>query len=308
MKVRARGFGTVANIASGFDLLGLCLTTPYDEVVAERRSEKGVSISVKGAYGAPLPVSPSTNTAGVAAQFILAKVAADFGVNLELHKYMPLGSGLGSSAASAAAAAVAVNALLPNPLPKEELLPAVVEAERVACGAAHADNAAPSLLGGVIFIKNNSPLSLLRLPFSSELSIAVIHPHIELKTEHSRAVLKREIPLRTVIQQQSFFGSLLLGFERGDLSLLRHGLSDIMIEPQRASIIPVFSAVKEAALVAGALGCSISGSGPSVFAIAPSKELCELVAREMAEAFRRAGLTSDIFVSSINREGASIIS
>jgi len=302
-RVRVFAPATVANVASGFDVLGFALESPGDAVRLTRSADRGVRVlSVTGDDG-KLPLDPKKNTAAVAVAAFLDRIGNPFGVDVELEKRMPLSSGLGSSAASAVAAVTAANLLAGTPLSPVELLPFTTEAERVACGSAHADNVAPSLLGGFVLIRSYDPLDVVRLPVPAGLSCAVVHPHTELRTEDARRVLKKEIRLSDAIRQWGNLAALVAALYNGDLALLGRSLQDVVAEPARSLLIPGFAQVKAAALAAGALGCSISGSGPSVFALCASTAEAARAGAAMAAAFKAAGLASDLYLSAVNPRG-----
>ncbi|MBI5524904.1 MAG: homoserine kinase [Deltaproteobacteria bacterium] len=294
---------TVANVAAGFDIMGFAVRAPGDEVTARLAGPPGVRIASIDGDGGALPREAQKNTAGVAALGLLSHVGSPAGVEIELRKRMPLGSGLGSSAASAAAAAVAVNELLGRPLNREALLPFCMEAERTACGAAHADNAAPALLGGFVLIRSCHPLDIVRIPVPEELACAVVHPHIEIRTEDARMILRNKITMKEAITQWGNTAGLIAGLTTGDYDLIGRSLNDVVIEPVRAILIPGFHRVKEAAAGAGALGCSISGSGPSIFALARGVESARKAGGAMSDVYREMGVECDLYVSEINRDG-----
>jgi homoserine kinase len=298
---------TVANVASGFDVLGFALERPGDRVRLTRKAEKAVRIlSVEG-DGGRLPLDPGRNTAAVAISRYLEALGRPFGVDIQLYKGMPLSSGLGSSAASAVAAVYAVNLLAGEPLQVTELLPFTMGAEQVACGTAHADNVAPSLLGGFVLIRSYEPLDIVRLPVPAGLSAAIVHPHTEIRTEDARRILKKELRLADAVRQWGNLAALVAALYEGDLQLLSRSLQDVVAEPRRALLIPGFDRVKAAALESGALGCSISGSGPSLFALCASTEIAERAGRAMQEEFASTGLESDVFVSPINPVGPRVL-
>lgn len=298
---------TVANVASGFDVLGFAIDEPGDVVSLRRTREKNVSVVSITGDGGKLPRDPARNTAAVAAAGFLKSIGSPFGVEIALEKRMPLSSGLGSSAASAVAAAFAANLLAGSPVPVRDLLPFTIEAERVACGSAHADNVAPSLLGGFVLIRSYTPLDVVEMPVPAGLACAVAHPHTELRTEDARRVLKKEIRLADAIRQWGNLAALVAALYNGDLGLLGRSLQDVVAEPARSLLIPGFDAVKAAALGAGALGCSISGSGPSVFALCATTETAARAGKAMAAAFRDAGLAADLFLSTVNTKGPVVI-
>lgn len=294
---------TVANVASGFDVLGFALETPGDAVTLRRvPGGKVTVVSIEG-DGGKLPRDPEKNTSAVAVAAFLGKIGAPFGIEIRLKKMMPLSSGLGSSAASAVAAVYGANLLAGSPLSTRELLPFTMAAEKVACGTAHADNVAPSLLGGFVLIRSYDPLDVVQLPVPRGLACAVVHPHTEVRTADARAILKKEIRLADAVRQWGNLAALVAALFNGDLALLGRSLQDVIAEPARSLLIPGFLSVKKAALAAGALGCSISGSGPSVFALCSSHESARGVGDSMAAAFTNAGLESDVYISQVNTRG-----
>jgi homoserine kinase len=298
---------TVANVASGFDVLGFALESPGDAVSLARVPGKTVSVVAITGDGGKLPRDPLKNTAAVAVSGFLAKIGFPFGVEISLEKRMPLSSGLGSSAASAVAAVFAANLLAGRPLATRDLLPFTMEAEKAACGSAHADNVAPSLLGGFVLVRSYDPLDIVQLPVPPGLSCAVAHPHAELRTEDSRRILKKEIRLSDAIRQWGNLAALVAALYNGDLGLLGRSLQDVVAEPVRSVLIPGFAAVKAAALAAGALGCSISGSGPSVFALCATTEVSTRAGEAMVAAFGKVGLSCDLYISAVNTKGPVVL-
>lgn len=308
-KVRAFAPASVANVGCGFDVLGFAIDDPGDEVVAELAEQAGIEIlSVDGDEGR-LPLETDRNTAGVAVRELLKELKADkeIGINLRIYKKMPLGSGLGSSAASSVAAVVAVNHLLGDPFSTKELLSFAVEAERVASGTPHADNVAASLFGGFILVRSNDPLDVISLDTPEKLHCTVIHPRIEIRTEDTRKILRQRIPLAKAVIQWGNVGGLIAGLLKSDYELIGRSLHDEIVEPIRSVLIPGYDDLKQAALKAGALGCSISGSGPSVFALSTSKKQAREVGKAMSQVLNAVGLESDLYVSMINRQGAAVI-
>ena len=298
---------SVANLAVGYDSLGLCLDGPGDEVIADLSDVPGVTIA--GVYGAggKLPTDPGKNTAGRAAQALLeAHGDPGVGVSLRIYKRMPFGSGLGSSSASAVAGAMATNEVLRRPFAKRDLLRFAAVGEQVADGAWHVDNVAPSLLGGIVLVRDNETLDVHRLLMPVGLRVCVVHPHVQILTKDARDILAPTVSLGAMVRQQSNLGGLIVGLYRGDLDLIRRSLVDHVVEPQRARLIPGFAEVKAAALAAGALGCSISGAGPSVFALCQNQLTAEEAGAGMARAFAAAGVECDVYQSAINPEGARL--
>lgn len=301
---------SIGNVACGFDVLGLCLDSPGDEIVARLCDKPGIHI--KAVYGdkGRLPLDVAKNTAGVAAKATLdyaiayEMVDSSLGIELEIHKKMPFGSGLGSSSASAVGGAMAVNEFILHPMDKRQLLPFALAGEAIASGGFHADNVAPSLLGGVILVKDHATADVFRLPAFKGLHVAVVYPYIEILTKTAREILSPVVALKDAVVQSASLGGFIIGMYNSDLGLIQRSLNDVLVEPQRAQLIPGFYSVKEAALNAGALGSSISGAGPSVFALCPNSLVAENAAAGMQKAFAEAGLKSDIFISKINQEGA----
>ena len=306
MSVSVFAPATVANVACGFDALGFAIHEPGDEVIVRKSAQSGLRIvAITGDEGR-LPLSVTKNTAGVSAQALLDETGYTGGIEMEIHKKMPLGSGLGSSSASSVAAVVAVNELIGSPFTRAELLRFATEGERAACGVPHADNVGPSLLGGFVLIRSYNPLEVVQLPVPDELWCSVIHPHVEILTEDARNVLRRRIRLEDAVVQWSNLGGLIAGLYQGDYQLIGRSLSDIIFEPTRSLLIPGFDMMKQAAMQAGALGCSISGSGPSVFALCRGEEIARAAADAMQHALTKAGLGSETYVSAINRQGPVI--
>lgn len=304
--VKAFAPASVANVASGFDVLGFAVQRPGDTVEARRRRLGGVTLREITGDGGRLPRG-DRNTVVVAVRSLLERLGEPFGVDLVLHKGMPVESGLGSSAASAAAALRAVNRLAGDPLNSEELLPCALEAERVAAGIVHADNAAPALMGGFILIRSVVPLDLVRLPVPSGLCVALLSPEIKISTRAARRMLPSKIPLTVAVSQWGNLAALVASLHSGDLSLMGRSLCDVVAEPIRSVLIPGFDRVKQAALDEGAIGCSISGSGPAVFALAASVAQATAVAKEMQGAFRSAGLEVSSYVSEIDTSGTRVV-
>lgn len=296
---------SVANVACGFDVLGFALDKPGDEIIVRFSDKPGLRITtITGAKG-KLPYEVEKNTAGFSAQRLLEHLGeTDRGIEMEIHKKMPFGSGLGSSAASSVAGVMAINELLRRPLEKRELLHFAVLGEQLADGAYHADNVAPSLIGGMILIRNNEDLDVHRLPLPKGLYASVVYPHVKILTKDARAVLSDQVSLSKCIQQSGNLAGLVVGLYNGDLGLIGRSLDDVIIEPQRAQLIPHFYDVKEAALTAGALGCSISGAGPSIFALSANSLIAENVGAAMEKVFHDAKIPNELFVSPINQEGA----
>lgn len=299
---------TVANVTCGFDILGFAVHEPGDVVELELTDQPGLEIvSISGDQGV-LPKDPEKNTVSVAIKFLLDHLQQSQGFKINLHKKMPLGSGLGSSAASAVAGVFAANELLGQPLKPMELLPFAMQGEETACGAAHADNVAPALLGGFVLIRSYQPLDVVKVPSPQELYATIIHPQIEIATKDARSILKKQVPMTQAIRQWGNVAGLVTGLITGDHSLIGRSMEDVIVEPVRAMLIPGFESVKESALNNGALGCGISGSGPSIFALSSNHHQAQAVGAGMAETLENMGIASDLFVSAVNQNGPLILS
>lgn len=305
---------TVANVGSAFDVLGFAVAQPGDTVTARHSATPGVTISEISGDNGVLSRDAQRNTAGVSVLALIrilqerdASRYTNIGIELSLQKGLPIGSGLGSSSASTVAAVVAANELLGAPLSRLELLPCAMEGERVACGAGHADNVAPAILGGFVLIRSYHPLDVIHLPTPSNAWVTVISPHLELKTQDARKVLKRSVALESAISQWGNVAALVAGIYQNDVKLMGRALEDKIVEPERAQLIPGYAAAKSAALAAGAAGCSISGSGPSIFALAESESQAVSIGQAMIGAFSSVGVASQAFTSQINSTGATIV-
>ena len=281
--VRIFAPATIANVGPGFDILGLCLNAPGD--VLEIKPVKDKTHRIINESGTDLPVDPAVNVSTVAIDALLNQIGSDRKFHLKFLQKIPPGSGIGSSAASSAAAVYGVNIILGKPFKKEELVRFAMKGEEAASGSAHADNVAPALLGGFTLIRSYQPLDIIPLRFPENLLCTVVHPDIRLATHDSRRILKDKIPLNTAIQQCGNLAGLVIGLLTGDFRLIAASLHDAIAEPERAFLIPGYKQVREAALEAGALGVSISGSGPSVFALAQDQETANKAGIGMKEAF-----------------------
>ena len=298
---------TVANVTCGFDILGFAVHEPGDEVVIETKADPGVDlVEITGDQGL-LPTDPAKNTVTVAMRHMLEQIPCAQGFQVKVHKKMPLGSGLGSSAASAVAGVYGLNQLLGAPLSPEELLPFAMQGEAIACGEAHADNVAPALLGGFVLIRSYQPLDVIPLQAPPDLYASIVHPHIEIATKDARSILKNKISLTDAVTQWGNVAGLVSGLHRGDYQLIGRSMTDVVVEPVRAMLIPGFGQVKNAALDSGALGCGISGSGPSIFALSKGLSIAQAVANSMGQAFDEMGIGSEQFVSQINSKGPQIL-
>ncbi len=299
---------TVSNVACGFDVLGFALHAPGDEVTA-RLAPSGVRIDeIIGDQGR-LPRDAAKNTAGVAAQALLTFLGETRGVTLTIRKGLPLSSGLGGSAASAVAAVVAVDGLFNARTPPATLMACAFEGERIGAGSAHGDNIAPAVYGGLVLVRVPNPPDVVRLPVPAGLTAVVIHPDLEIETARARALLGATVPLGDAIRQWANLGAFVDALHRSDFDLMARSLEDVIAEPRRASLVPGLAQIKQAAVGAGALGCSLSGSGPSLFALCRDAVSAQAVAIAMTAAVKQhIGGEPQTYVSPIAPQGARVIS
>ena len=299
---------TVSNVACGFDVLGFALDEPGDVVMAAPADTPGVTILDIVGDGGRLTRDPRKNTAGAAVAALLAHLQTTRGVALTIHKGLPLESGIGSSGASAVAAVVAANELLGRPVTPDVLLACAMAGEQAGCGAAHPDNVAPSLLGGFVLARNVHPPDVVQLPVPEGLACALLHPHLSVHTGTARALMGDTVPLTDAVRQWANLGALVAALFTSDRALLSRSLVDVVAEPKRAGLVPGFYDIKNAAIDAGALGCSLSGSGPSLFALAASMDVAREAGAAMQRAFsRHSDVGSDLFVSLVGRAGARVV-
>lgn len=296
---------TVANISCGFDVLGVALNAVGDEMLLKKTKTKGVIISA--IEGANLSFEIKKNAASVVALAMLNKVNANFGIDMQLFKKVKPGSGLGSSASSAAGAAFAVNELLGKPFTKLELTKFARIGEKIACGSPIADNVAAVIYGGFILVKSYNPLEIVKLPVPNDLWISIIHPQIEVKTEDARNVLQPNIPIADAVTQSANLAGLISGLYTNDYHLISRSLIDVIAEPYRKKLIPLFDEVKSSGMLNGALGVGISGSGPSIFALCKGEKIAKKVAQSMKEVYQNSTIDFKIYTSAINKQGIKIL-
>src|SRR5262245_861987 len=299
---------TVSNVACGFDVLGFPMEEPGDTVSARLTDTPGVRIDDVLNDGGRIPRDPETNTASVAAKAMLEALGETRGIALTITKGLPLSSGLGGSAASAAAAVVAVNALVGGNATVDQLVAAALIGEGLGAGGAHPDNIAPAICGGFVLVRYPNPPDIVRLPVPNGLTCVVIHPDLEIETARARALLGTTVPLKDAVRQWANLGAMVDALHRGDFDLLARSLEDSIAEPRRAPLIPGLAIIKKAATAAGALGSSISGSGPSIFALCRDPATADRVAAAMTAAVKAAiGGEPQTYVSSISSRGARVI-
>lgn len=305
-KIKIVAPASVSNLGSAFDAMGFALNVLCDEVIMEKNSDNRIIIkNIIGKYA--IPSNPQENVGTVALRNYLDKLETNCGFTITIKKMIKPGSGLGTSASSGAAVVAGANYLLGEPLKKEELVPFVMEGEKLVSGAPHADNAAPAVLGGIVLIRSNDPLDIIPLPVPGELNCIVVHPQVEVQTKKARQILKSTVLLTDAVKQWANVGGLVASFYESDYDLLKRSISDYIIEPQRSELIPGYFTLKNAAMEAGALGCNISGSGPAVFAFARGEENTRHVEKHMVNAYKKESIPFTHFHSKINLEGTKVV-
>jgi homoserine kinase len=297
---------TVANVGCGFDVLGLCLDKVGDQMVIRKTQRKGIYITK--IEGFELPYAVHENVAGVSALAMYNELNVDFGFEIEIYKQIKPGSGIGSSAASAAGSVFGMNYLLDNVFDKIDLIKFAMKGEAVASKSEHADNIAPAILGGFTLVKQNNPLEVIQLPTPKALNAVIVHPQIEIKTADSRAILPKTVALSDAITQWSNVGSLVHALHTSDYNLIGKSLKDVVIEPHRSKLIPNFNSLRKISLESGALGCSISGSGPSLFSLCEGLENARKVEANQRRFMTNIGIPFETHISKINTEGIKILS
>jgi homoserine kinase len=299
---------TVANVAVGFDILGFALDVTGDQATVTRIPERQVRIAaIHAPEGLSLPFDPRKNTATGGLISMIERLGLTHGFEVTIRKGIALGSGMGGSAASAVASGVAANALLDSPLPLLELMPFLLDGESLASGSRHADNLAPCLLGGLQLVRSLDPMDIISIPIPDELHCVLVHPHVEVETRGARGILRHEVPLGDFVHQSANLAAVISACHRGDYALLARALEDRIIEPQRAHLIPEFHAAKRAALAAGALGFSISGSGPSVFAWVEGEARAIQVKDALGQVYQRARVAVDLWHAPLSKPGARLL-
>jgi len=304
-KVRAKATATISNLNCGFDILGLAIREPFDFVELEMTGSGVVEIAgIKGCDS--LSNDPEKNVVGVALNAMISKSGTKAGFRAFIEKGITPGSGIGSSAASSAAAVFAANELLGRIFSLRELVTFAMEGERLASDAAHADNVAPAILGGITLIRSYEPLDIVSIHVPPELFCVVIHPDMEIKTSMAREILDKNIPLATAVKQWGNAAGLTAGLFSEDYDLIGRSLVDHVAEPKRSALIPGFHELKKAAVQNGALGAGISGSGPSVFALCRGEKSAEAVLKSMSKCMNGQAIKFNGYLSPVNMEGATI--
>lgn len=295
---------TVSNVGPGFDLLGFALEAPGDELMIQTNDEGILRTIDQSGFG--LPEDPEKNIAAISARSLLDELKSEQGFDLIFKRKIKPGSGIGSSAASCVAAAFGVNELLGAPFKTEELLPFAMEGEQTASGSFHADNVAPALLGGFTLVKGYDPLEIKHIPYPHDLVCALIHPDLEFKTSDGRKMLPESVPMNTALAQAGNLAGLIAGLITSDYGLIHRSIVDHFAEPYRTKQLPAFDELRKKAINSGALGCGLSGSGPSVFALCRSEEVAGLVAEVLKEHFEKYSISCDTYVSKVSEAGCKI--
>jgi len=306
--IRVFAPATVANVVCGYDVLGFAVDEPGDEVIMRLRDEPGVIITKISGDDGRLPYDPAKNTVSLSVQHYLRHIGRnDVGVEIELYKKMPIGSGLGSSAASTVAGLFAINTLMGDPLSRMELVPFAMKGEEMACGYGHADNVAPALLGGFVLIRSYEPLDIIKLPHPEALHTAIIFPQVDVPTRDARQMIRSKVLLKDAVIQWGNIAGLVSGLFMKDIDLMTRSMNDIIVEPVRSILIPDFYRMREIALENGALSFGISGSGPSVFAFAKSDETARIINEKLQKHLSSLNITSNIYRSPVNSRGPIIL-
>ena len=299
---------TVANVVCGFDVLGFAVNQPGDEVIMRLTDKPGVSLlKITGDEGR-LPLNPDKNTVSAIAKHYLQHIGRpDAGIEIELHKKMPIGSGLGSSSASTVAGLFAINNLFDQQLTNKELVPFAMKGEELACGYGHADNVAPALLGGFVLIRSYAPLDIISLPFPQDLHAAIVYPEVDVPTKDARQMIRSKVLLKDAVTQWGNVAGLVSGLFMNDYDLIGRSMTDVLVEPTRAILIPDFDRLRELAMEAGAIGFGISGSGPSVFALTKDPETAKQITQKLQQHLQHIDINSLAFVSEVNKKGPIIL-
>ena len=296
---------SIANLSCGFDILGVCLDKIGDEISVRKTSKKGIFINK--ITGFELSNDITLNVAGVAASEILKNTKVDFGFEIDIHKGIKPGSGIGSSAASSAGTVFAINKLLGEPFSDNQLIYFASKGEVAASGTLHADNVSAVLMGGFTFVRSSLNKDFIKLNYPNDLVFSIIHPKIEIKTKDSRSIIKNQVNLNDMIQQSANLGAFVHALNQKDYGLIERSMDDKVIEPIRSILIPKFTELKSSSLRAGALGCGISGSGPSVFSLCRGMKRAKNVSSVMKKIYDKIKLDYDIHLSRVNDKGIKII-
>ena len=306
--IRVFAPATVANVVCGFDVLGFAVNEPGDEVIMRMTNKPGITISKITGDNGRLPLDPAKNTVSVSVRHYLESIGrADLGLDIELHKKMPIGSGLGSSSASTVAGLFAVKTLLGDDVDPIKLLPFAMKGEELACGYGHADNVAPALFGGFVLIRSYEPLDVIRLPHPEGLYCAIVFPDVDVPTREARQIIRNKILMKDAVTQWGNIAGLVSGLFTKDIDLIGRSMQDVLVEPVRSMLIPDFYKMREMAMNMGAVSFGISGSGPSVFAFTRDEETARLITQKLQQHLTGIAIGSNAYVSPINDQGPKVI-
>lgn len=306
--VRVFAPATVANVVCGFDVLGFAVDAPGDEVIMRITDKPGVVITKITGDDGRLPLNPAKNTVSASVQDYLQHIGrTDVGIEIELNKKMPIGSGLGSSSASTVAGLFAVNTLFDNLLTNKELVPFAMKGEELACGYGHADNVAPALLGGFVLIRSYEPLDVISLPFPEDMCAAIVYPEVDVPTKDARQMIRSKVLLKDAVKQWGNVAGLVTGLFTSDFDLIGRSMVDVLVEPTRSILIPDFYKMRSIAMELGAVSFGISGSGPSVFALTKDQQTARLITDALQKQLKSIQINSLSFVSAVNQKGPVIL-
>jgi homoserine kinase len=299
---------TVANVVCGFDVLGFAVNEPGDEVIMRITDKPGITISKITGDDGRLPLNPAKNTVSVSVEHYLRNIdRLDIGLDIELHKKMPIGSGLGSSSASTVAGLFAIKTLLGDDTDPSTLLPFAMKGEEMACGHGHADNVAPALLGGFVLIRSYDPLDVVRLPHPANLWCAIVFPDVDVPTREARQIIRKNIQMKDAVTQWGNIAGLVSGLFMQDLDLIGRSMKDVLVEPVRSMLIPDFYEMRQMAMELGAVSFGISGSGPSVFAFTRDEETAKRITAKLQKHLTSIKIGSNGYISTINDAGPRVL-
>lgn len=297
---------TVANVGCGYDVLGFALDGIGEEMVVTELSDDKMVIIENDKF--ELPLNPDKNVASVAAKALLNAAGVKKGFSFSFDKTIHPGSGMGTSASSSAGAVFAVNELIGRPYNTKQLVEFAMEGEKMLSGKAHADNVAPNLLGGFTLVRAYGPLDVLQLPTPEDLYVAIVHPQVVVKTSDAKRMLKKTVSLDKAVSQWGNVGGLVSGLYESDYELIGRSMEDVIVEPVRKLLIPLYDEVKNSVLAKGAIGCSIAGSGPSIFAFAKGEEQAQELKAAMQKIYDEVGILAYTYLSKIGTKGVRVIS
>ena len=304
--ITLRAPATIANLSCGFDVLGLCIKNPFDEIKITKNNDCNVVINIQDSPFSDIPDNPNQNTGGIPAQLIIDHFNLDFGFNIDIKKGIPLCGGLGSSAATAAGVVYGINEILDKKLSFSNMIKYALEGEKLSSASPHADNIGPCIAGGLVLIRDTKSLDLINIPIDNYY-FAIIHPDILIDTKSARKILPKKIDLDSAIKQWGNVASLTYGFSSKNIDLIKKSMKDYIIEPVRSKLIPAYDNIKNTALDNGAIGCSISGSGPSVFALCEDRNKAEKILISMEKVLLDNSIKYHSYVTSVNNQGIEIL-